>query len=87
MKLSYTVYLQISFDPAGVKVSVLECSESLDPQHDYNLYTYLEKKTVNVHMHIPRQNLKAFLNGLLLILEVTRQMMKSPTLLRGPVTK
>ena len=59
----------------------------LDPQHDYNLYTYLKNKTVNVHMHIPRQNLKAFRNGLLHILEVSRQMMKSPTLLRGPVTK
>ena len=87
MKLYYTVYLQISFDPAGVKVSVLECSESLDPQHDYNLYMYLKDKTVNVHMHIPRQNLKAFRNGVLHILELTRQMMKSRTLLRGPVTK
>ena len=32
-------------------------------QHDYNLYTYLKKKPVNVYVHIPRQNLKAFRNS------------------------
>ena len=50
MELSYTVYLQITFDPAEVKVNIEERLRFWDgmrpwfQQHGYGLYTYLREE-------------------------------------------